>query len=399
MATAGRTAVKASLSRYVSGGPITATALAANPVATTVNNANRKRTDLNGNFLPECDFLNPDANGECARLGNLAFGTNVIRTTTDPAVTQGFGVRPYNWETTVVVQHELTPGVGLNVGYYHRQYGNFTVTDNILVSPADYDPYCITTPIDRRLPGGGGQELCGYYDLNPSKFGQFFGHVTKADNFGKQEDVFDGVDISVTTRLRGGVLLQGGTATGRQRQNTCFAVDSPQATLSGPRVTELPATPGIGPRAICDIRPPFQTQGKLLASVTLPWDLQVAGTFQTSPGPPITATYIVRSANIRASLGRDLSSGPNGTASVEIVPPGTLYGPRVYQLDGRLSKIIPVGRFRIQGNVDAFNIFNANAVLQHSNNYGTNGATWLRPEGQSGVMNARLFKASAQVNF
>jgi len=395
----GRTAVKASLSRYVSGGPTTATALAANPVATTVNNANRNWTDLNGNFIPECDFLNPDANRECARLGNLAFGTNVITTTTDPAITQGFGVRPYNWETTVVVQHELAPGVGLNAGYYHREYGNFTVTDNILVTPADYDPYCITTPMDRRLPGGGGQELCGYYDLNPAKFGQFFGHVTKAENFGKQEDVFDGVDISVNTRLRGGVLLQGGAAIGRQRQNACFAVDSPQATLSGPMLTEIPATPGTGPRAICDIRPPFQTQGKLLATVTLPWDFQIAGTFQTSPGPPISATYIVRSADIRASLGRDLSSGPTGTASVEIVPPGTLYGPRMYQVDGRVSRIIPVGRFRIQGNLDAFNILNANPVLQHSNNYGTNGAAWLRPEGQSGVMNARLFKVSAQVNF
>ena len=376
------------------------TANANNPVLTTVNNANRDWTDLNGNFLPDCDFLNPALNGECGRLGNLDFGKNIITTTTDPATLQGWGVRPYNWETTAIVQHELTPRVGLNVGYYRRHYGNFTVTDNLRVSPSDYDPYCITTPIDSRLPGGGGQELCGYYDINPAKFGQFFGHVTKAENFGKQEEVFDGVDISVSSRLGRGVLLQGGTATGRQRKNTCFNVDSPQATLlSGATITELTTTPGIGPQAICDIRPPFQTQAKLLASVTLPWDLQVAGTFQTTPGAPITATYVVRSANIRASLGRDLASGPNGTATVEIVPPGTMYGPRVYQVDGRVSKIIPVGRLRIQGNFDAFNILNANPVLQHNNNYGTNGATWLRPEGQSGVMNARLFKVSAQVNF
>jgi hypothetical protein len=76
-----------------------------------------------------------------------------------------------------------------------------------------------------------------------------------------------------------------------------------------------------------------------------------------------------------------------------------VFGPRVYQFDARATKIFPVGRFRIQGNFDAFNIFNANPVLQHNNNYGTNGATWLRPEGQSGVMNARLFKVSVQVNF
>ena len=393
----GRTAVKASLSRYISGGPITATALAANPVATTVNNANRNWTDLNGNFLPECDFVNPVANGECGPLGNRSFGQNLITTVLDPAITQGFGVRPYNWETTLILQHELAPSVGLNVGYYHRQYGNFTVTDNTLVTPTDYDPYCITTPVDSRLPGGGGQEICGYYDLNPAKFGQFFGRVTSADQFGDWEDVYDGVDVSVSSRLGGGLVVQGGTSTGRQRVKTCFAVDSPEATLQGLRVTDVPITPGLGP--FCDVRPPFQTVGKLLATLPLPWDIQVSGTFQTTPGPPITATYLVRSADIRASLGRDLSSGPTGTTSVEIVRPGTLYGPRVYQMDARVTKIVAVGRMRMQWNFDAFNIFNANLVLQHSNNYGTNGATWLRPEGQSGVMNARLFKVSGQLTF
>jgi hypothetical protein len=193
--------------------------------------------------------------------------------------------------------------------------------------------------------------------------------------------------------------MQGGVAIGRQRTNTCFTVDSPQATLSGPRIFAVNATPGSEPRDICDIRSPFQPIGKLLVSVPLPWNVQVSGTFQTSPGPPITATYLARSADIRESLGRDLSSGPNGTASVEIVPPGTMYGPRVYQVDGRVSKIIPVGRFRIQGTVDVFNIFNANPVLNHSNNYGTNGASWLRPEGTSAVMNARLLRVGGQVDF
>ena len=34
--------------------------------------------------------------------------------------------------------------------------GGGTLTDNLAVTPADYDPYCITAPGDSRLPGGGG---------------------------------------------------------------------------------------------------------------------------------------------------------------------------------------------------------------------------------------------------
>ena len=82
----------------------------------------------------------------------------------------GFGARDYNWQTGVSLQHELLPGVATTLAYYRTTWHNFRVTDNLLVSPSDYDPYCITLPVDARLPGGGGNQLCGLYNITPTKF-------------------------------------------------------------------------------------------------------------------------------------------------------------------------------------------------------------------------------------
>ena len=63
----------------------------------------------------------------------------------------------YNWQGSVGVAHQLLRGVGLEVAYFRTSYGNFTVTDNTLVSPADFDSFSITAPKDPRLPDGEGR--------------------------------------------------------------------------------------------------------------------------------------------------------------------------------------------------------------------------------------------------
>ncbi len=130
-------------------------------------------------------------------------------------------------------------------------------------------------------------------------------------------------------------MLQGGTSTGRVLTDNCFVIDSPQALLN------------------CRVAPPFQTQVKLLGVYPLPfWGIQTSATFQSVPGPMITANYVAPNSAIAPSLGRNLSSGANGTAAVPLIQPGTL-GARMNQMDFRLSKLFRVwsGR-RIQANMD-----------------------------------------------
>lgn len=348
-----------------------------NPVSASVNTATRTWTDFNGDFIPDCDFRNPAPNQECGPLSDLAFGTPRITTFYDPEINQGTGKRAYNWESAVSVQQELLPRVGLQAGYFRRSFGRFQVTDNRAVTPTDFDPYCITAPRDSRLPGGGGQEICGLYDVSPLKFGQSDNFVTFAKPFGKQSEVYDGVDIGLSARLANSTFIEGGISSGRVRTDRCFVVDSPQELL------------------FCDIRPPFLTEVKFAGAYTLPrGGVQLSGSIQSLPGAMITATYTARNAEIVPTLGRNLSRGAAGTAEVPLIEPGTLYENRLVQVDFRAMKIFDFGaRMRLRAMVDLYNAFNANDVLTMSTGYG---ATWLRP---TSTLPGRLIKVGVQLNY
>src|SRR5256885_10584625 len=49
--------------------------------------------------------------------------------------------------------------------------GNFVLTDDLAVGPADFDKFTLTAPKDPRLPGGGGYPVVGY-DIKPAKIGR-----------------------------------------------------------------------------------------------------------------------------------------------------------------------------------------------------------------------------------
>jgi hypothetical protein len=356
-----------------------------NPVQSSVNNANRSWTDTNGNYWPDCDLANLDVNGECGRLNNSSFGQVSPRTAYDPALSDGFAIRPYNWEGQLSVQHELLPRLSVSVGYFRRWFGNFDITQNRAVTTADFSSYCVTAPVDARLPGGGGQELCGFYDVNPDKFGQTDQFITFSDNFGDQKQVYDGVDLNVNARLQAGILVTGGVSLGRTRTDDCFAAADLSLAFSGtsPRTEEY-----------CDVRPPFQPNVKGSLVYPLPfWGVRASATFQSLPGPEISATRVYRNPEIAPSLGRNLSAGPNGSARLGLVAPGTLYGERVYQVDLRFSKSAQIGRTVLRPTMSIYNLFNANPVLRQNNNYGP---SWQAP---TAILTARFVDFGIQVDF
>lgn len=376
----GRTALKATLNRYVAAETI-ATARSLSPVVTSTARLARAWVDANNDRIPQGDPTNPRANGELVGPSpNANWGQPVITLRQDPELFAGWGVRNYNWELSGGVQHEVIPRMSVSGMYFRRAYGNFAVIDNLAVAPTDFDPFCVTGPADARLPGGGRQQFCGLYDLKPSKVGALDRLRTLASNYGTQREVWQGLDINVDTRLPNGILLQGGVSTGRTVTDNCDVV----TRIDNP--SEL----------YCRVALPYLANIKLLGSYTMPAQIQVAATFQSVPGNPIAAQYVARNADIAPSLGRNLSAGPNGTITLNVVEPGTLLTDRVNQLDLRAARSFRAAGTNVRVMVDLYNALNANPVTALNSTYGTTGATWLQP---LQILSSRVLRFSVQANF
>ena len=104
---------------------------------------------LNAAGLPDCDLFNPLANGGCGPWLTTGFGESTPQTLHDPETLTGWGVRPWNWEFSTGVQHELMPRVSVDLTYYRRINGGFLVTDNIANVAADFTPLRVAVPTDQ----------------------------------------------------------------------------------------------------------------------------------------------------------------------------------------------------------------------------------------------------------
>ena len=395
----GRTAVKASLGHY----PDRVIQASANPAVNLTRTTSRNRTD-NGNYRPDCDLLNPAANGECGAWSNLNFGKANAETRYASDAQSGFNDQFHNWQGSVSFQHELRPGMGLNVGYFRTWYGGFLATDNQLTTVSDYDPFCITVPTDSRLPNSG-QRLCGLYDVKPAAFGLVDNLVTLASHYGKPTQVFNGVDVTLNARYGQGGQFSGGLSMGRTTTNNCYQNADPSLTAQVfPGVLVLPAASTVSrEQAFCDIAPPWSqaTQVKFMAVYPLPWHIQTSAIYQNSSGIPITASYVATNGDIFPSLGRNLGSCRGAATcsanlTVELIPPNSLFEPRLQQVDLRFSRLFQFGSRKLRGDMDIYNLLNASNVLNMNTTYSPPGGVW---QDVTQILGGRLVRLGFQMEF
>ena len=387
----GKTALKVTANRYVDGLGTTF----AGGINPALSNTTVDRTWLDGAFgicIPTVVCIPGDGiaqgdprltfpNGELLSFSpNPAFGTPIITEFFDPDWAFGWGKRFANWEFSGGVQQELTSGMSLNVSVFRRIYVNYAAQNNRTENPGDFDPYCVTVPTDSRLPNSG-QELCGLFEVNPTTFVLLDDEITTfADNFGTRTSHWTGVDVTMNARMDNGLLLQGGVSSGRTSNDQCEL----NANLNNPG------------QLYCATQTAMLTQVKFLGSYTLPYDIQVSGTFQSLPGQNVLANVTYSAAELTAALGRPTNVS---NRTIQVIEPGTVYGDRLNQFDVRAAKIISSGPAQFRLMFDLYNVFNDSTPLELNNQYGATtggGTAWQRP---ALIIPGRLAKFAFQIDF
>jgi len=392
-----KTALKASVNRY-NESRTTFFANRYNPLALT--SANLSWTDLNSNDIaegnPGCTYLSTGCEINYAQLPNN-FGVRSLNTV-DPDFQ-----RTYNWETTAGIQHELFSGVSVSATWYRRKFYDLRVTDNLLRTQSDYFAIPVVNPID-----GSAFNL---YSINPAVQARVDNFDTNAtDGF---EQVYNGFDITFNARIPGGGSMFGGFTTERTTRVVCGEPDDPNMLR------------------YCDDADndiPWRPQMKVSGTYPLFWGIQISGAFQSIAGRALGG-YVTTPVNKISGPGYGDVGSPAGTSwlitrttrypntpcnapcvpgglvapnlteaslTVPLVAPGTEFLDRITQLDLSFAKWFGLGGARrLQGQIDIFNVFNANPVLGvQSVNFGTPAYNQV-----NSILNGRTFRVGAQLRF
>jgi hypothetical protein len=366
-----------------------------NPLALT--SASLPWTDMNGDDIAQgqlgCTYLTAGCEINLAQLP-ANFGRAQLNRV-DPDFK-----RVFNVETTAGVQHELLPRVSVSANWYRRTFHRLRVTDNLLRTMSDYAPFDIFNPMT-------GQPF-RIYDVTAAAIRNIDNFDTNAGD--ERKHVYTGFDVNVQARLARGGTLFGGFVTERNMRSICDEPDDPNMLL------------------YCDDWQndiPYRPTLKLAGSYPLGWGMSVSAAFQSLAGRPLGLTttagnkisgpgygdtgspvgtnfLITRTTRYPANCPAPCPAGAlvaptltSASVTVPLVAPGTEFLPRLNQLDLSFAKNFQVGTYRLQGQVDVFNVANSNFVTANrSTNFGT--AAYRQP---SSVLQGRMFRLGMQVRW
>jgi len=368
----GKTALKTSVGKFLGQQGLGLTA-SLNPM--TGQTDTRGWTDRDGNGA----VLDANGNPQFNELG-VSTNNNLAIPGGSAKIADGLP-RPTNWEESVSVQHELFPRISITGGYYRRQFYDTQYTNNRALNPTrDFTPFTVIVPANANLPDGGNYPVTLYNRSNAT--------TGVNDNYLSPSTantrVYNGIEFSLNARLSKGFIF-GGITTERTATDNC--TDLQNSNPNTPTSTQTNF-------AYCSQVPPFRTLYKASAGYTLPYDIQVSGSFQARPGISLGADYTYTCSAAQAlATGCTALTGGVTSLTVAVIDPTTQFYPYVKTNDMRVSHTFRRGRIRVQPFMEIFNLLNLSTLLTVNETVGPN---FFQP---AVIVAARRFQFGGQIEW
>ena len=391
----GKTAVRFGYNKFMTA-MTTGVAQLYNPTALTT--ANIAWTDLNGDDIAQGERGCVYQTAGCEiNFGQLPanFGVRALATA-DPDLQ-----RPYQLSSNLGIVHELFPGISVTAEWFHSDYKDLTVRQNVARTDASYNPVTVYSPLD-------GSAIT-MYNVK-SEFVSAVQNLDRTDKNAKRW--YNAYEFNLNARLPKGVRVFGGTTSEKTLMNIC------NVNFGDPNLL-----------LYCDQTKsdiPFLTQFKLAGTYPLPWyGITLGAAFQSLPGfllgtesmqygvftagtgfgqPNGQADFwqVSRTTTYAANCKGSCTPGAlvipgltTATLNVPLTAPNSVYTPRTTQLDLSASKSFNFGRFRLNPKMDIFNALNSDdfqgvQTLQ----YGA--AAYFRP---STILQARIIRVGVDMTW
>jgi hypothetical protein len=363
-----KTALKASASKYMTQNQYDIAARY-NPMGFQTDRRNWSDCDYipgtstcSGKVLP----TNGDGIAEDNEIGpsnNKNFGVSAGRRP-DPNLR-----RQYNWEYVVSIQHQLSPNVSVNGGWYRRTFYNIEGQYNAAINPAtDYTAVQTVSPLSG--------EAMTIFNLLPSKQG-LVDIVDRNSSINRR--LFTSYDAGVNVRLPNGGTLLGGWTTERIVAITCDTSDPNQLRFcdqTGQTQQGLGVNQPI----------PFVHQFKAAVTYPLPFKAIASVSVLSFPGEPLGVTWSPAA-----------SAFPNGRRTQPIttplLSPGVNYLPRWNEVDLSAMKTIRLRKVEWGATFTIYNLLNSNPDLGQIQVFGS---TLGHP---TSILQARLLRLGITAKF
>jgi hypothetical protein len=382
----GKTSLRVNWGKYLRAANSENTYLQLNPAATFQFNTTINWTDTDNDKVVDCDLRNPTtpSTGDvCGGWNNRDFGSALSASRVNPDIMSGWGVRPVDQQFNISIQQEVLPRVSVEVGYARRNWDNIYYTHSEGLNSSHYQVIDFPIPQHPDLPGGGGG-TARYQIITQEGQNAIPNNIFTNAPAGVDDTYWwHGVDLNVNARMRNGLTMQGGTTTGKGRQDLCGVWAAYPNLVGNNRLDS------------CDIDERWATNFRGLASYTIPKaDVLVSTIIRSTLGADAgggftgfasngfsqSANLIVPAAVMQQILGRPLANNA-ANVTLNLVRPGDVYRPRINAVDFRFAKILRFGGTRSTIGVDLFNAFNADTAIAVNNNFSPTATPnpWLVP--------------------